>query len=355
VTSTHGKIRVAGAMHNPNEIQHSVSRVLLARFKIPGNPLQCYQVRTGRWIPKSPERACAWSGYSQLLIPGQPSDKIERTFSAVESRLPTTFKQLEEAAKKPFTEFLPDIYENMCRYCACLKNIGLFAKPDALVGFAIQVNMELEKGEYCLLCDFNIPEKRLGDWRKEYAQGNRIIIESENAMQLLYTFQFERWYERDYGMFRGINWAICTSPIELPISDVGLVPIVFPTQKAVAYILPIGLNLVLKGIQNFDPARNSPQEGVSGIALDRGQAEYVFDIICSSAVTEIVCSRQNPDVAASISRAKENGASFPEIVDPLAITSAGLINASDELRFRVVPLDEYQKFIRSHVKPRTLT
>jgi hypothetical protein len=340
-------------MNNPNEKQHSVSRVLLARFKIPGNSLQCYQIQTGEWIPKSPESACAWPGYSQLLIPGKPDDTLEKSFSAVESPLPKTFKRLEEAAKKPFTELPPDIYENMCRYCACLKNIGLFAKPDALLGFMIQINMELEKGEYFLLRDCNITEEQLGNLRKQYAQGNRIIIESENAMQLLYTSQFKRWYERDYDMFRSINWTICNSPIELPISDVGLVPIVFPSQKVVAYILPIGRNLVLKGMQNFDPAKNSPQQGVSGIDLSQEQAEYVFGIICSSAVTEIVCSRQNPDVVASVSRAKENGVTFPEIVNPGAITSAGLVSASDELRFLAVPEDEYNKLIQSHVKPRT--
>ena len=37
-------------MNNPNENQHFVSKVLLERFKIPGNPLQCYQAQTGEWI-----------------------------------------------------------------------------------------------------------------------------------------------------------------------------------------------------------------------------------------------------------------------------------------------------------------
>ncbi len=339
-------------VNNPNENQHSVSRVLLERFKIPGNPLQCYQVQAGIWIPKSPENACSWLGYSQLVDSGESDDTLERAFSAVESRLPKTLKQLEEAANNPFTHLPPDVYENMCRYCACLKNIALFAKPDGLVGFVIQANMELEKGEYALLHDFNIPEELFASWRKEYALGRRIIIEAENALQLLYTLQFKRWYERDYVMFRNVAWTVCRSPIELPISDTGLVPTVFPAEKTIVYILPIGPNLVLKGLQHFDPAQNSTREGVSGIELNREQAECIFDIICSSAVTEVVCSRQNPRVAQSVEPAKHNGVTFPEIVNPQAITSAGLINSSDELRFRVVPADDYKRFILSHVKPR---
>jgi hypothetical protein len=40
-------------MNNPNENQHFISQVLLKRFKILGNPLQCYQVQTGEWIASS--------------------------------------------------------------------------------------------------------------------------------------------------------------------------------------------------------------------------------------------------------------------------------------------------------------
>jgi hypothetical protein len=77
-------------MNNPNENQYFVSKVLLERFKIPGSPLQCYQVQTGEWTPKSPKSACSSPGYNQLLRSGQiqPDNTLEADFSAVESRLP---------------------------------------------------------------------------------------------------------------------------------------------------------------------------------------------------------------------------------------------------------------------------
>jgi hypothetical protein len=286
-----------------------------------------------------------------LVDSGKSDDTLERAFSAVESRLPKTLKQLEEAAYNAFTHLPSDIYENMCRYCACLKNIGLFAKPDALVGFVIQANMELETGEYALLRDFNIPERTLASWRKEYALGSRVIVEAENTLQLLYTLQFKRWYERDYGMFRNVAWTICKSPIELPISDVGLVATVCKNVEAIIYLLPVGPNLVLKGLQHFDPAKNSTREGVNGIELKREQADCIFDIICSSAVTEVVSTRQNERIAQSVGKAKQNGVTFPEVVNPEAVTSAGLKNSTDQLCFRLVALDEYKRFVRSHVRP----
>jgi hypothetical protein len=45
-----------------NERQHYVSQVQLERFKIPGSPLQCYQVETGDWKVRSVEKACAAGG-----------------------------------------------------------------------------------------------------------------------------------------------------------------------------------------------------------------------------------------------------------------------------------------------------
>ena len=88
-------------MNQIDENQHSISQVLLERFKIPGSPLQCYQVQTGEWIPKSKEKACAWPGYNQLLVSGVADNTLEEAFSKVESGLRKTFKALEDAARKP--------------------------------------------------------------------------------------------------------------------------------------------------------------------------------------------------------------------------------------------------------------
>ena|SRR6266699_1981811 len=68
-------------MNQLDENQHSISQVLLERFKIPGSPLHCYQVQTGEWISKSKEKACAWPGYNQLLVSGVADNTLEEAFS----------------------------------------------------------------------------------------------------------------------------------------------------------------------------------------------------------------------------------------------------------------------------------
>jgi hypothetical protein len=338
-------------MNQTNENQHSISQVLLERFKIPGRPLQCYQVQTGEWIPKSKEKACAWPGYNQLLVSGQTDNTLEEAFSKVESGLRKTFKTLEEAASEPSTQLAPAIYENMCLYCAFLKGVALCSKPGAVVGLVVQINWELENGKHDLLRHFDIPKDIIDTWRRECALGRKVIIESENGLQLLYRFQFRRTYALDYSQFLHTKWTVSNSPIELPMSDVGLVPIHLTDHKANHYLLPIGPKLLLEGIFFFDPTKNSPQPLVRGLTLTQDEAEYRFDTICASAVAEIICSRRIPNISTSISRAKAKGVTFHKLVNPQAITSAGLKNADADFHFRIVPVDEYVKFIHSFVLP----
>src|SRR5947207_3710368 len=46
-------------MNVVNENEHYVSRVLLERFKLPGKPLQCFDVKTSTLKPRSVDRSCA--------------------------------------------------------------------------------------------------------------------------------------------------------------------------------------------------------------------------------------------------------------------------------------------------------
>jgi hypothetical protein len=202
-----------------------------------------------------------------------------------------------------------------------------------------------------LLRRLEIPKETIDAWRQECALGRKVIIESENGLQLLYRFQFRRTYALDYTQFLSSNWTISNSPIELPMSDVGLVPIHLTDHKANHYLLPISPNLLLEGIFFFDLTKNSSEPFVRGLTLTRDQAEYRFDAICASAVAEIICSRRIPNISASISRAKSKGITFHKIVNPQAITSAGLTNADDDLHFRIVPVDEYVKFVHSFMLP----
>ena len=239
----------------------------------------------------------------------------------------------------------------MCKYCALLKLTAPYSKPGAVVSFVIQVNMELEKGGNFLSRDLRLSKHQIDFLRKEYALGRRVIIDSENALQSFYNFQFQRNRDPDYDLFLKAHWTVFNCPIELPISDIGLVPIGFPDLKLTVYLLPISPKLLLKGLLYFDLTKNSSQSIVKGLNLPADEAEYVFDCICSSAIVEIVCSRINPDVSTGISRAKTKGIRFHKVPNPENIMSAGLKNVSDDFDFRVVSVEEYKTFVHSFMQP----
>lgn len=339
-------------VNKANENQHWISRVLLGRFKLPGNPFQCYQVETGEWIPKSLDRVCAWPGYNQLLVSGEPDNTLEEAFSKVESGLRNTLRALDRAATQPLSDLPPQIYENMCWYCAFLKGIAPISKPGAVVSFLIQINMELEKGGDSLLRELNIPVEIVNSWRKECVAGRKIVVESENILQLLFRFQFKRNYACNYSQFISTKWAVSKSPIELPMSDVGLVPMHLIDHKANHYMLPISPNLLLEGVFFHDGTKNSSKPIIRGLSYTQEEAEKTFDCICASAITEIICSRKIANIAGSISRAKASGVNFCKIVKPGTIAPAGLADVSiGDFRYRVVSGDEYVKFVHSFIRP----
>jgi hypothetical protein len=338
-------------MNRLNENQHYVSRVLLERFKCPGIPLQCFELETGEWKPRSVEKACAASGYNQLLSVGQVDNTLEEAFSKIESRLPKTLRALEKIAAGGSTELAPSFYDNMCWYCAFLKLSSLPAKAAAVVNFVMQLNLEVKIGQRCLLRELQIPEDVISQWKKESAAGQKIIINSENVLQLVYRSQFLRSYTNEFAVFRDAQWAVSTSPIELPMSDIGLIPIHLSDENANHYILPISPTVVLEGIFFLDLTKNAPRRPLKKLCLTGEQAEYPFDAICSSAVIEIICSRKIPGISASLARAKRRGIRFHTIVAPKALRAVGLQATAHELRFRTVPVPEYVNFIHSFVKP----
>ena len=339
-------------MNQRIENQHWISQVLLKRFKIPGNPFQCYQIRTGEWIEKSIERACASLGYNQLLVSGEVDNTLEAALSKVESGLRDTFRALKGATNKPLTDLSPEIHANLCSYCTFLKLISPISKPGAVVSLIIQINMELKRGEYSLLRELKIPEEIISIWRAACDAGRHVVVEWENILQLLYRFQFHYAYKFDYSQFINAKWTISHSPVELPMSDVGLVPMYLIDEKANHYILPIEPRLVLECVFSLDPTKNSSQPVIRGHNLTAEQAEYRFDCICSSAINEIVCSQKLTGIPESLSRAKTKGIRFHKIMNPEAITSAGLTDiGNDSLTYRIVSAEEYKQFIHSYMQP----
>jgi hypothetical protein len=338
-------------MNNKNERQHYVSQVLLKRFKTTGKSLQCYQIQIGLWKPKSIERACSARGYNQLLVGSNMNNAIEDSFSKVETNLPETFKALEIAANHQSTDLPKEIYENLCSYCTFLLGTSLFAKPGAVVTFLAQINLELERGHYFLLRELGTPDEVILRFREGYFQGGRIIIESENVLQTVFRLQFERLLNSNYADFINSKWTISNSPLELPMSDIGLIGFRLDDIKAKHFILPISPILVLEGIFYFDQTKNSPKPVIKGLNLNSEEAEYRLDCICSSAVLELICPHKNFDVAGSRNRAKAKQIAFNKIVNPEQVLVAGLQNASIAYSLQMVSTEEYVKFVHSFIQP----
>ena len=339
-------------MNLTNEKQHYISRVLLSRFRIPGDSLKCYQLATGTWEPKSIDRLCCAEGYNQLLVPGEDTNNaLEASISAVESLLPKTFKALEFAVTQDKTELPAPIYRNLRHYCTFLKLSSLFSKASAVVSFLQQLNMELEQEKYFLWKELGVPPETTTGFRTEYLNGGRVIIEAENVLQLIYRLQFQRLLDVNYTEFSNTDWTVSLSPVDLPMSDIGLIQIQLEDLRANHYLLPLSPRLLLEGIFYHDLSKNSVRTAIKGLSMTLEEAEYRLDCICFSSIREIICSRENTDVVMSLAQAKTKGLRFNKIINPDLVTASGAKNASRKYSLRAVSQEEYVRFIHSFVMP----
>ncbi len=182
--------------------------------------------------------------------------------------------------------------------------------------------------------------------------GRRVIVESDNLLQLLYRFQFARNYRLNFSIFLSTNWTVLKSPIELPMSDIGLVPMLLKSDAANHYLLPLGPNLLLQGVSFNDLRKNSSAPVVRGMNLTGDEAEYYFDCICASAISEIICAKKLMGLSAARVRAKARGIRFCKIIDPKTIKSSGLADVGQgDFRFRIVSAEEYKQVIHSYFRP----
>jgi hypothetical protein len=339
-------------MNLENENQHYISSVLLRRLKIPNYPLYCYQISTHDWEEKSVERLCSEEGYNQLVVPGEKTNNsLEASISRVESKLPKAFKALEHSVQFETMELPSAIYQNLREYCAFLKLSSLFSKASAVVSFLHQINMELERGEFYLWKELQVPQGIIDGFRAEHIHGGRVVIESENILQLIYRFQFERLLNSNFWEFSRTDWAICSSPIDLPMSDVGIVQLHLENLKANHYLLPLGPRLLLEGIFYHDQQKNSVKTSIRGFQMTLEEAEYRADCLCFSSVREIIFSRRTSDVEARLERAAQAGLNFNRIAKLEQVLSAGTKPASRFYTFKCVSVDEYVQFIHSFVLP----
>jgi hypothetical protein len=332
--------------------EHYVSQVLLRRFTIDGH-FQRYQVDTDRWNRRSPSNVFSHSGYNELRVEGQVDNTLEQEFSKVETDLPKSFQALDSAVTVPSTVFPDDVYSHICRYCAFLKNVSIFSKAVAPVDFVMQVNSELQNGNADTLRDvLEFPEEIIKQFQEEYARGKKVIIQSENFLQLVYRIRFRHWYPSDYKTFRFFtNWTIFESPVELPLSDVAIVPYSVSSLNVVVYVLPISPRLLLRGILKTGEQPSSPQTTVSGSTLTAERAGKWRDIICLSAIKELISPHKIDDIQEARARAKATGMLTHKIVNLREAMSAGTTDFTSKFGLVLVPVEEYVRFVHSFVQP----
>lgn len=333
--------------------QHYVSQVLLRRFKIPERPLQRYRVQTQDWTPRSSERVFSARAWNQLRCYGQLDDSLEKEFSKVETVLPETFRFFEEAATlTTLSDLPPAILRNISQYCSFLWLTSPFAKAKAPIDFLGQINHDLKKGEAGLLRQLSFSEKTIQDFCSARTKGYHAVLFSDDSLQVVYRIQFRQMYPFHFGHFHHwTEWTLCTSPIELPLSDIALVQLHMEDQKAVYYVLPVSPTLLLKGKCKLGPqdAALPPQLHVE--SLSTSDAEYWLEVICLSAVTELVSSKIIPNIEFIRERAKSKGIRFPKIVNPQRGAIMGLTEFNSDFGLRMVSQQEYVRYVHSFLQP----
>jgi hypothetical protein len=335
---------------------HYVSQVLLDRFRPHNAPLYRYRIDRQEWRPKNKERVCSARGWNQLIAFGEFDDSLEAEFAKVENRIPETFAALDDAATRPSTELPAIAYDTMCQYCAFLRLVSPFAKAAAAVTFLHEVNSQLQTGECDLLRELTFPEETIESFRKAYALGGRIILYSEDSLQLVYRMHFRRLYPFDFSVFRhSVRWTVCNSPIDLPISDIAFFDLPSTSENSVIYILPLSPRLLLKGIIPIGTQSNSSATIVKADTLTFEEAEYWLHVICLSALRELISRRKIPEIEAIRTRAERNGISFAKIENPDRLMRAGLIDFNTPFGLRIVSEAEYVRFVHSFLRPPSFT
>jgi hypothetical protein len=320
---------------------------LLRRFANSGR-LQLFDIKTERWKRLPPKKIFCQGGYTQLLANGLVDNTLEIEFGKVEKRFPETLAALDGAAKKPQTTIPLDVFTNLCWYCAFLWRISPFAKAKAPIDFVMQMNKDLEHGRSDLLRQVvGLSENDIKAIQKAHAEGKKLIIDSQDFLQLIFRVQFVLRCKEDFVLFRHYTkWAVWNSPIELPISDIALVQVSF--KEANVFVLPIAPHLLLAGTIKTGTQNKSDETVVKSNTFNVEDAQYWADAICYSAQATLASKNIIPDVPTMRKRA-EKQVNFTKIVNPESIVTAGETDFSGIFGVRLVRNSEFVRFIHSHV------
>ena len=86
-------------------------------------------------------------------------------------------------------------------------------------------------------------------------------------------------------------------------------------------------------------------------ALKQHEAEHVVDMICASAIRELVASNAINDIGERRKRAKDSGIIFHRAANPRAVAQAGLIKTDGAVTFQMVSEQDYAEYTHSFVLP----
>lgn len=338
-------------MSNPkNQNEHYVSQVLQRRFCKNGM-LQRYTIEYDSWRKTAPTRTFSHDGYTQFLaVGGQLDQTLEKRFSAIENEMREVFAALDDAATRIRTELPPRIFELFCWYMAFLHCLSPYFKAASPQDFLDDLHVELVNGDGPLLRAINFKKDVQQHYRESILNGQKLIIESGNFLQFIHRIQFNRLCKDYYYLiFRHVtSWHLCRSPIELPLCDVAVTPMLYPQIHW--YSIPICPTILVVGKIPQTP-ENKVSHGtfVHGVDMPLKNAEGWKDLICLQARKALISKEKIPDVKERRQRAIKDGHAFANVQDIEKILTAGTVENDTELKFKLVSPAEYDAFTNKFV------
>jgi hypothetical protein len=205
-----------------------------------------------------------------------------------------------------------------------------------------------EKGD--LLSAVKFTKEKQRHYRESILNGQKLIIDSPDFLQLLHRIQFNRLSKSYYYLiFRHVTaWHLCRSPIPMPLGDVAITPILAPQIHW--YNMPISPTLFLVGrIPQTPENKVSNATFVYGVDLPARNAENWKDVLCLQAKKTLISREKIPDIKERRRRAVENGHAFAVIQNIENILTAGMVNNVTELKFKLVSRIDYAAFVKQFV------
>ena len=334
---------------SPYQNQHYISKVLLRRFSKNG-VLQKYHVEHDSWGQAGLENTFAHFGYTQLLSNGAIDNTLETAFGKLETLMPKALAALDDAATREKTALSVKLYSAFCWYLAFLHCLSPFFKAKSPEDFLHDLHVQMINRNGDLLDAIKFTKQEIEQYRASILNGDKIVIDSQHCLQFLHRVQFNRVCKAVfYYQFRYVTtWHICRSPIDLPLCDVAITPIL--ARDIHWYSMPISPRLFLVGrIPQTAKNRVSKETIVHTVDLPLRNAENWKDLICLQARVALISKERFPDIAERKKRAIEAGHAFANIQEIDKVISAGTVENLADLKFKRVSQKEFEAFTNKFV------